>query len=157
MIGSWLTVASTPLNAAAWLAGTPLAVRWTSASKPVPWAAPATASSTVAGHGHAADQVRAAREPHTRTKTANAAAGSRGCQAAGRRVQAERPRHHEREDGRREQTRSGQAEPCTAPGGSRRQAPRRERQHGQPGGHVDHEDRPPSGAEEVGADQDPAE
>src|SRR6266704_1829631 len=82
-MASWLVVARTPLNEAAWLAGTPELARWARMSNPVPCAAPARTSSTVACQGHAVVLVSQARRPVAAAKTENAACGSHGCQAAG--------------------------------------------------------------------------
>ncbi len=87
MIGSWLIVASTPLNASVSAAGMPEAVRWTIVSKPVPCAAPAMTSSAVACQGHPPPRVSHASRPVTAANTANAACGSRGCHRDGTLVQ----------------------------------------------------------------------
>ena len=87
VMASWVIVASTPLNEAVWLAGTLTLARWASAPNPVPCAAPARASTAVAVQGHDPVLVSQASSPAEALKAANAAAGSRGCQLAGTRVQ----------------------------------------------------------------------
>src|SRR5215469_6422752 len=86
-IASWLTVASTPLKDAACAAGRPAAVRCTSASNPVPCAAPAMTSNAVACHGQPPPLVSQESRPQVDANTANAAIGRRGCQPAGSLVQ----------------------------------------------------------------------